>query len=518
MALGIRSRQLLGFGTVLALTVAVGAVGWRASSGFAGGFSTFAARHVAALNHLSEAERGVWELRFALGNYAGQDLGPRAELRRAADRWFAQVRAGIDAYRALQLGADEQRALASWDAAYAEYLSARPRYFDLVDEGKLDEAKEYRRTRTNPPAGRAVAALAELIRLQRQGSGAAAGEVTADAERSSRLLLLLVAAALLVGLAVSFVIARDVTLPVARLTEAIRRLASGDLATRFDAGTSHEIGDVGRRLNEFVDQLAGVIGEVRLASDRLAGTAEQVATTSQVVSQSAGAHAASVESSAGALDEMSGSIAGNAAASRSTEQVAAAGARDAEESGQVVGETVEAMRAIADRITIIEDIAYQTNLLALNAAIEAARAGENGRGFAVVASEVRKLAERSQKAARESRELASRSVAVAERSGQLLFALVPSIRRTAELVRQVAAASGEQASGVARMKESMATMDSVTQRNAHSAEELSAAAEQMRTEAVSLQRLVAFFREREAGLVALRREPRAEPERARAMA
>jgi methyl-accepting chemotaxis protein len=169
------------------------------------------------------------------------------------------------------------------------------------------------------------------------------------------------------------------------------------------------------------------------------------------------------------------------------------GARDAEESGRVAGETTVAMKTIAQKISIIEDIAYQTNLLALNAAIEAARAGEHGKGFAVVATEVRKLAERSQAAANEISGLAVSSVTVAERSGALLNELVPAIRKTAELVQEVAAASREQASGVTQINQAMSQVDQVTQRTASAAEELASTAEEMAAQAEALQQMVSFF-------------------------
>jgi len=191
---------------------------------------------------------------------------------------------------------------------------------------------------------------------------------------------------------------------------------------------------------------------------------------------------------------MSASITQNSDNSRMMEQVASKGAREAEESGKAVKQTVDAMKSITEKINIIDEIAYQTNLLALNAAIEAARAGEHGRGFAVVATEVRKLAERSQTAAKEISGLASDSVKVAEHSGKLLDELVPSIQKTADLVKEVSAASREQSAGVNQINKAMSQVDQVTQRNASSAEELSSTAEEMASQSEALAQLVGFFK------------------------
>jgi len=189
------------------------------------------------------------------------------------------------------------------------------------------------------------------------------------------------------------------------------------------------------------------------------------------------------------------------------ESMAVKGTADVDQSAQAVGQSVEAMTRIAEKISIIEEIAYQTNLLALNAAIEAARAGEHGRGFAVVATEVRKLAERSQAAAKDIGGLATSSVDVAQRSGRLLTELVPTIRRTADLVREVAAASNEQSAGVSQINKAMTLVDQVTQRNASASEELASTAEEMAAQAEALQQTVAFFRTNGAAAPVVVRKP-----------
>ena len=301
---------------------------------------------------------------------------------------------------------------------------------------------------------------------------------------------------------------RNLSQRITQITQVANALAEGNLDQRIEIRSNDEVGQMADALRRMVEKFSRVIGQVRSGANALSTAAAQVAASSQTLSQGTSQQAASVEEVTSSLEEMSASVTQNAENSRQMEQMAIKGAGEAEESGTVVGETVDAMKAIAEKISIIEEIAYQTNLLALNAAIEAARAGEHGKGFAVVASEVRKLAERSQEAAKEIGTLAGSSVKVAERAGQLLIELVPSIRKTANLVQEVASASQEQSSGVSQINKAMSQVDEVTQRNASAAEELSSTADEMTSQAEALQRLVSFFREgggEEAG--AARRQP-----------
>jgi methyl-accepting chemotaxis protein len=276
-------------------------------------------------------------------------------------------------------------------------------------------------------------------------------------------------------------------------TDVLRALAEGDLRRRISLDFPGDFAAIKNASNAMADKLENVIQEVSDASEQIAGASEELSATAQNLSQGSSEQAANLEETTSSVEQMSAIIKQNTENANNTNTTSMRVANMAEEGGQAVQDTVIAMRDIVKKISIIEEIAYQTNLLALNATIEAARAGEHGRGFGVVAMEVRTLAERSQVAAQEISGLADNSVAISERAGDLLKEIVPSIRKTAELVSEIAAASNEQSSGINQINQSMLQLDQVTQQNASAAEELAASSEEMAGQASSLQKMMSYF-------------------------
>lgn len=280
---------------------------------------------------------------------------------------------------------------------------------------------------------------------------------------------------------------------VESLRGSLARVADGDIGVQVTVEGADEVALLHASLAETVERLRSVVGDVKTTADAVSVASQAMASSTVQMSQGAAEQAASSEEASNSIEEMVSAIRQTAENAGQTERIATQTAQDALEGGRVVSETVTAMRAIAERITIIDEIAYQTNLLALNASIEAARAGQHGRGFAVVGAEVRKLAERSRIASKEIGGLSSTSVQLAERAGTLLEKIVPDIQRTAALVGEITAAARQQSGGTEQLSRAIQQLDRVTQQNAASTEELSATAEELSAQSQALQNSVAFF-------------------------
>jgi methyl-accepting chemotaxis protein len=269
-------------------------------------------------------------------------------------------------------------------------------------------------------------------------------------------------------------------------------ISEGDLTVEVAALSEKDV--LGQAQKRMLENLRRTVLKVADSASSVASGSEQMSSTAQQLSQGASEQASSAEECTSSMEEMGSSVQQNADNAKQTDKIATKAAEDALASGEAVNQTVRAMKEIAEKISIIDEISRKTDLLALNAAVEAARAGEHGKGFAVVASEVRKLAERSQTAAAEISRLTADGVQRADGAGQLLSRLVPDIRKTAELVREIAAASAEQGTGAAQVSKAMQQLDQVIQQNASAAEEMSTGSDELSEQAEALQSAVAFFK------------------------
>ena len=345
-----------------------------------------------------------------------------------------------------------------------------------------------------PSITKAQASMSKIIEVQEKAMDAAAYETDVVYDNAFAILSSLAALAFIFSGVIAFLLTRSITRPLHHAVTVADALADGDFSVDIAKGSRDETGQLINAMRTMVEKLGHTLGEVRNSAEALTSASEQVSSTAQSLSQATTQQAANVEETSATMEQASASIKQNSENALATDALATKASHEAKEGGSAVQETVLAMKSIADRISIIDDIAYQTNLLALNAAIEAARAGEHGKGFAVVATEVRKLAERSQIAAQEIGHLAAGSVAKAETAGQLLKDMVPSILKTSDLVQEISAASSEQATGASQINQALAQLSQVTQQNASASEELAATSEEMSAQAEQLQELVSLFR------------------------
>ncbi|MEH3101271.1 methyl-accepting chemotaxis protein [Sphingomonas adhaesiva] len=434
----------------------------------------------------------------------------------------------------LALSIDRDRP--AWEAVKRTWAETKPTFDQIRELGFANQNEEATRlsnatqTKLLDKFQRDIDALKAL---QAKVMADTDEQTTALYESSRNILLGTAALALLVAIAGAFWISRIVSRGLKVASVAIEAVAIGDLEQDVKVTTNDEIKDLvdtvnrmtanlrqtaqladtiasgdltvehqplsdkdmlGHALVSMVERLRGVVGDTTIAAQNVAAGSQQLSSSSEQVSQGATEQAAAAEEASASMEQMAANIKQNADNATQTEKIARQSSQDAEISGQAVQKAVVAMRTIAEKIGIVQEIARQTDLLALNAAVEAARAGEHGRGFAVVAAEVRKLAERSQTAAAEISGMSSDTVSAATEAGEMLTKLVPDIRRTAELVSEISAACREQDIGAVQINEAIQQLDKVTQQNASASEQISSTSEELSSQAEELQEGIAYFR------------------------
>ncbi|ANK87164.1 methyl-accepting chemotaxis protein [Rhizobium sp. N1314] len=365
---------------------------------------------------------------------------------------------------------------------------------DYMKTGNTEGANNVSITTARAVANDIDSTLAEILSLEKQRMKAADADADAQYGTTRTTMIAVAAVALLIAAITAFWIASTIGKGLSRANTVVREVSEGDLTKMAEITSHDEIGELLGNVNIMIERLRGVVADAISAAENVSSGSQQLSASSEQVSQGATEQAASAEEASASMEQMAANIKQNADNAAQTEKIARQSAKDAEASGEAVTRAVDAMRTIAQKIGIVQEIARQTDLLALNAAVEAARAGEHGKGFAVVASEVRKLAERSQSAAAEISSMSSDTVKAAADAGEMLGRLVPDIRKTAELVSEISAACREQDIGASQINEAIQQLDKVTQQNAGASEQMSATSEELASQAEELQTSIAFFK------------------------
>ncbi|BCO25226.1 hypothetical protein MIZ03_0086 [Rhodoferax lithotrophicus] len=488
-------RLTLGFVIVLVLMAALAFVGINGMTNVQGRLDGIVNDDMVKIKLNSELSEAVHiAVRLTRTMILVDDPAASAGEKRKLDAIRQKYNETWDALEKLP-ASDKGKALrAKIKAAATEARGGTDKVVELALANKDPEAVKVLLEEAAPAAQKWQDAIDDNVAFQDAGTKDDYAIAVAAYESASRLMLTLAAAAIVLGALLAWVLTLSITRPVTEALNVANRLAEGDLTVRIDATSKDETGQMLHAMSNMITKLSQVVADVNSGAQALASASEEVSATAQSLSQAASEQAAGVEETSASIEQMTSSIAQNTENAKITDGMASKAAKDAVDGGEAVNATVEAMKQIAKKIGIIDDIAAQTNLLALNAAIEAARAGEHGKGFAVVAAEVRKLAERSQVAAQEISEVAGNSVELAEKAGRLLAEIVPNIRKTSDLVQEITAASTEQSSGVGQINSAVSQLNQTTQQNASSSEELAATSEEMSSQAEQLQHTMGFFK------------------------
>jgi methyl-accepting chemotaxis protein len=498
--MSLRAKLLVGFVSVALFSLIVGLVGlWNMSSINANSEEMYQ-KELMGLYYVEEAGTDVVYAARAEKNYLiSSSMDERSTYKKQWQDALTETKAMLDQGEPLFHTDKGKAKYAEVKAAYAAWLPITTQVLAIADKeslNRLSAAANLSMGEARDKVNAVDGAISDLQDIKKNNA-------MDEAEGNKRLygtsvmsLLLVIAGAMLVGVLIGVYLSSSVRKTVggepAQIAAVAERVAAGDL----DIDLSHKGKATGiyLALLNMTGKLREIVGTIQTAATQVASGSEQISTTAQQMSQGSAEQAAGAEEVSSSVEEMTATIKQNTDNSTATENIAKKAAVDGEDGGRIVVASVAAMKEIAGKIGVIEEIARQTNLLALNAAIEAARAGEAGKGFAVVASEVRKLAEHSQNAAGEITQLSKTTVETATSAGEKIQKIIPDIRKTAELVQEISASSREQSAGAEQIAKAMMQLDTVIQQNAAASEELASMAEELSGQSVQLSETISFFK------------------------
>jgi methyl-accepting chemotaxis protein len=513
LKLKLKSKLLVAFIIGAMLTLLVGGLAVNRLQVMEGLASDMYSTRVVGIDSLARATATMLMHTRSVVSLPLLDVQERAAMISELESMEQGVREAVGMYAVLPRDEHEDQLFKITEGIWTQYAGYAAQAVAAMKAGDDETMRELALNEIRKAATDLGSAAVRLGSYNSELAKLAEEESSATAQSALWMMLSVIIVAVIMALLMGLLLARYVTRQLGGepeyAMESVRRLAAGDLTISVNAQCENSLLSA---LRDMSQRLVQVISDVRSAADGLASASDQVSAASTTLSQNSTEQAASVEQTSASIEQITATVAQNAENAQVTDNMATKSASEAREGGRTVKETVSAMKDIADKVKIIDAIAYQTNLLALNAAIEAARAGDHGKGFAVVAAEVRKLAERSQVAAQEIGELASSSVQLAANAGGVLDQMVPAIGQTADLVKEITAASKEQRIGLDQISAAVGQLSQTTQTNAAASEELSATAEEMSAQAAQLLQMMTFFRLRSESLAdepqALRPSPR----------